>query len=140
LKSELSGVITNLYVAANEKIDVGSNFVEIDTDGKPGEGAAQSAATPTPVAATSTPVATPTPVAAPVKTQSAPTQAPIATTNTVSANHNFTSGVKLNIIGSRAEKREPMSRMRQRISERLKGSQNTYATLTTFNEVLFNRL
>lgn len=27
-----------------------------------------------------------------------------------------------------------MSRLRQRVSERLKGSQNTYATLTTFNE------
>lgn len=28
-----------------------------------------------------------------------------------------------------------MNRIRQRIAERLKGSQNTYATLTTFNEV-----
>ena len=28
-----------------------------------------------------------------------------------------------------------MSRMRQRISQRLKDSQNTYAMLTTFNEV-----
>jgi 2-oxoglutarate dehydrogenase E2 component (dihydrolipoamide succinyltransferase) len=37
--------------------------------------------------------------------------------------------------GSRNQKREPISRMRQRIAERLKGSQNTYATLTTFNEV-----
>jgi len=37
--------------------------------------------------------------------------------------------------GSRNQRREPMSRMRQRIGERLKGSQNTYATLTTFNEV-----
>eukprot|EP01028_Stygiella_incarcerata_P005368 TRINITY_DN2268_c0_g1_i3.p1 TRINITY_DN2268_c0_g1~~TRINITY_DN2268_c0_g1_i3.p1 ORF type:complete len:461 (-),score=121.64 TRINITY_DN2268_c0_g1_i3:128-1510(-) len=33
------------------------------------------------------------------------------------------------------ERRVPMSRMRQRIAERLKGSQNTYALLTTFNEV-----
>lgn len=37
--------------------------------------------------------------------------------------------------GSRNQKREPMNRIRQRIAERLKGSQNTYATLTTFNEV-----
>jgi len=29
-----------------------------------------------------------------------------------------------------------MSRLRQRVSERLKGSQNTYAILTTFNEVI----
>lgn len=33
---------------------------------------------------------------------------------------------------SREEKREPMSRMRQKIAERLKESQNTYALLTTF--------
>jgi 2-oxoglutarate dehydrogenase E2 component (dihydrolipoamide succinyltransferase) len=33
------------------------------------------------------------------------------------------------------ERRVPMSRMRQRIAERLKVSQNTYALLTTFNEV-----
>lgn len=34
MKSELSGVITKQYVAAGGKIDVGGNFVEIDSDGK----------------------------------------------------------------------------------------------------------
>jgi len=33
------------------------------------------------------------------------------------------------------ERRVPMSKIRQRISQRLKESQNTYALLTTFNEV-----
>lgn len=37
--------------------------------------------------------------------------------------------------GNRTQKVEPMSRIRQRIGERLKGSQNQYATLSTFNEV-----
>jgi 2-oxoglutarate dehydrogenase E2 component (dihydrolipoamide succinyltransferase) len=37
--------------------------------------------------------------------------------------------------GNRNQRIEPMSRIRQRIAERLKGSQNNYATLTTFNEV-----
>lgn len=37
--------------------------------------------------------------------------------------------------GNRNQRSEPMSRIRQRIGERLKGSQNNYATLTTFNEV-----
>lgn len=36
--------------------------------------------------------------------------------------------------GNRNQRIEPMSRIRQRIAERLKGSQNQYATLTTFNE------
>ncbi|KAI5288966.1 2-oxoglutarate dehydrogenase complex E2 component [Ascosphaera acerosa] len=38
-------------------------------------------------------------------------------------------------LGSREERRVKMSRMRLRISERLKQSQNTAAALTTFNEV-----
>merc|ERR1719233_1840160 len=37
--------------------------------------------------------------------------------------------------GSRGEKRVSMSRMRQRIAERLKEAQNTAACLTTFNEI-----
>jgi len=38
-------------------------------------------------------------------------------------------------MGSRAEQRVPMSRLRQRIAERLVQSQSTAAILTTFNEV-----
>ena len=37
--------------------------------------------------------------------------------------------------GSRAERREPMSRLRRRIAERLVEAQHTAAILTTFNEV-----
>ncbi|XP_020604244.1 dihydrolipoyllysine-residue succinyltransferase component of 2-oxoglutarate dehydrogenase complex, mitochondrial-like [Orbicella faveolata] len=37
--------------------------------------------------------------------------------------------------GARSEHRAKMTRMRQRIAQRLKDSQNTYAMLTTFNEV-----
>eukprot|EP00959_Pyramimonas_sp_CCMP1952_P024086 505328-Pyramimonas_sp.AAC.1 len=36
---------------------------------------------------------------------------------------------------SRVERRVPMSRLRRRVADRLKQSQNTYALLTTFNEV-----
>ena len=39
------------------------------------------------------------------------------------------------IPGRREERREPMSRLRSRIAERLKDAQNTAAILTTFNEV-----
>lgn len=39
------------------------------------------------------------------------------------------------IAGSRGEKREKMSRLRQTISKRLKEAQNTTAMLTTFQEV-----
>ncbi|KOS17478.1 putative dihydrolipoyllysine-residue succinyltransferase component of 2-oxoglutarate dehydrogenase complex [Escovopsis weberi] len=40
-----------------------------------------------------------------------------------------------NVFGSREERRVKMNRMRLRIAERLKQSQNTAASLTTFNEV-----
>ena len=38
-------------------------------------------------------------------------------------------------LGSRPEQRVPMSRLRQRVAERLVQSQSTAAILTTFNEV-----
>ena len=39
------------------------------------------------------------------------------------------------VLGDRAEQRVPMSRLRQRVAERLVQSQSTAAILTTFNEV-----
>lgn len=39
------------------------------------------------------------------------------------------------VVGARTEQRVKMNRMRQRISQRLKDAQNTYAMLTTFNEI-----
>ncbi|KJH49313.1 dihydrolipoyllysine-residue succinyltransferase, E2 component of oxoglutarate dehydrogenase complex, partial [Dictyocaulus viviparus] len=42
---------------------------------------------------------------------------------------------ELAITGAREEIRVKMNRMRQRISTRLKDAQNTYAMLTTFNEI-----
>lgn len=39
------------------------------------------------------------------------------------------------VPGARVDRREPMSRLRSRIAERLKDAQNTAAILTTFNEV-----
>ena len=35
----------------------------------------------------------------------------------------------------RPERRVKMTRLRARVAERLKGAQNTYAMLTTFNEI-----
>ena len=43
-------------------------------------------------------------------------------------------------LGSREERRVKMNRMRLRIAERLKQSQNTAASLTTFNEVDMSQL
>ena len=135
IKSEGAGVITTIYAGEQQKIDVGANFIEYDSEGKAEGGAKKeqpkenapvqehkpihpTQATPTQATPTQ---ATPT-QATPEKKPSPPTQEKKPTPPP-----QFT--------GSRNQRREPMNRMRQRIGERLKGSQNTYATLTTFNEV-----
>jgi 2-oxoglutarate dehydrogenase E2 component (dihydrolipoamide succinyltransferase) len=48
---------------------------------------------------------------------------------------NTAPAVPLALLGDRAEQRVPMSRLRQRVAERLVQSQSTAAILTTFNEV-----
>lgn len=45
------------------------------------------------------------------------------------------SGIDVHGGPSRKETRVKMNRMRQRIAQRLKDAQNTYAMLTTFNEI-----
>ncbi|WP_425146841.1 2-oxoglutarate dehydrogenase complex dihydrolipoyllysine-residue succinyltransferase [Deinococcus sp.] len=65
---------------------------------------------------------------APISLQTAPATAPV----TPSPAHSASAPVA---SGPRAEQRVPMTRIRQRIAERLKDVQNTAAILTTFNEV-----
>ncbi|MGL4426566.1 MAG: 2-oxoglutarate dehydrogenase complex dihydrolipoyllysine-residue succinyltransferase [Alphaproteobacteria bacterium] len=43
-------------------------------------------------------------------------------------------------VGERLEERVPMTRLRQKIAERLKSAQNTAAILTTFNEIDMSRV
>ncbi len=43
--------------------------------------------------------------------------------------------IDLSVLANRPEQRVPMSRLRQRVAERLVQSQSTAAILTTFNEV-----
>ncbi|KAI0012423.1 2-oxoacid dehydrogenase acyltransferase [Xylariaceae sp. FL0662B] len=76
---------------------------------------------PEPKPETPKPTPTPTP-----KKEAAPKQTQPATDTTTSAGP---------ALGSREERRVKMNRMRLRIAERLKQSQNTAASLTTFNEV-----
>ena len=69
--------------------------------------------------------------------------APAAPTPTPSSSPSSTAGVNSvsskkapsEITGARLETRVPMNKMRQTIARRLKESQNTNASLTTFNEI-----
>merc|ERR1719233_2029925 len=106
VRASSAGVIEDYHCGVDDTVEVGAKLVTINPDGQaPAGGAAKPAAAPTPKAAPAAPKA-PTP---------APSPAPKG--------------------GSRTEKRVPMSRMRQRIAERLKEAQNTAACLTTFNEI-----
>jgi 2-oxoglutarate dehydrogenase E2 component (dihydrolipoamide succinyltransferase) len=146
IKSEGSGVITTIYAGEQQKIDVGANFIEYDLEGK-SEGGDKKQEVKAPVqeskpAASQQTQAAPktesqkvTPGSSETKTTQAQATTPSAkpTPSTPSTPVQNTTPTP-HFTGSRNQRKEPMNRMRQRIAERLKGSQNTYATLTTFNE------
>merc|ERR1719285_110955 len=122
VRASSSGVIEDYHCGVDDTVEVGAKLVTIDPDGKaPAGGAAKPAADPTPAPAPAAQkAAAPAPKAAPAAPKAAtPAPTPSPTPK----------------AGSRAEKRVPMSRMRQRIAERLKEAQNTAACLTTFNEI-----
>lgn len=65
----------------------------------------------------------------------APAVAPAAPPTAKPALPEVKAPVDLSILANRPEQRVPMSRLRQRVAERLVQSQSTAAILTTFNEV-----
>ena len=95
-------------------------LAHLETSARP----AQTDSAPAPVPAASVPASEPARVqAAPAASTPAPVPARV---DSVSA---------APVPGSRAERREPMSRLRRRIAERLVEAQHTAAILTTFNEI-----
>ena len=72
---------------------------------------------------------------APAKAPPPPTQPAAAPTPAKAALPDVRAPVDLSMLAGRPEQRVPMSRLRQRVAERLVQSQSTAAILTTFNEV-----
>ncbi|AET39323.1 dihydrolipoyl transsuccinylase Ecym_4259 [Eremothecium cymbalariae DBVPG len=133
VNSPISGTITKLNFQPEDTVTVGDELAQIEEGGEP---AAASASKPEVEEATTKKEESGAPAApaaaAPPKVSSAdakkPTPAvsePVSATAPQQALGNF----------SRTERRVKMNRMRMRIAERLKESQNTTASLTTFNEV-----
>lgn len=125
------GKVLEILGEVDDIVEVGSGLYRLDTDVEaPAGGApaateeAPDAAAPAETAAAAAPVAaTPPPPAAPKAAPAAPA-APMPAMESITTN-----------LGNRPERRSKMSRMRQRVSVRLKESQNTAASLTTFQEV-----
>lgn len=115
--SPQAGVITAILTEAGETVEIGQKLFEIDTEGV--ASVESSAAAPKAEAPTSTPPPAATkPAPQPKTAAAAPSSSP-------------SKGVAIEY----GETRVKMNRMRMKIAERLKESQNVAAALTTFNEV-----
>ena len=154
VNSPESGIIVEFLAKEGDSVKVGEDFFKLDLDGKPEDGKA--AAAPKKPVATETPKPAAAPVAAEsVKPKEAPKPAPAVAPKPVPVQQQQPSaqaempvtfaadtipGLAPLPSAFRTERRVKMNRMRQRISERLKESQNTAASLTTFNEVDMSNL
>jgi 2-oxoglutarate dehydrogenase E2 component (dihydrolipoamide succinyltransferase) len=150
-----SGVLTRIIKGDGGTVTSNEIIATIDTDGKPVAGTVESAV-PTsvrPVAAVETPVVMP--AARKIAADNAINTVEIngsgrggrVTKEDVLAKASAPAVPKVSVaapaplyalsgnLGDRAEQRVPMSRLRQRVAERLVQSQSTAAILTTFNEV-----
>jgi 2-oxoglutarate dehydrogenase E2 component (dihydrolipoamide succinyltransferase) len=135
-----AGVITEFLVAEGDDVEVGTNIFVLDTDGKKGEAAPvaeapkeENKATETKSAEPPAPAPIPTPTPAPVQ-QAAPAKAKPDMTAPPKAPAPAKAAPSSGAPG-RTERREKMSRMRRTVASNLKGSQNTNATVTTFQEL-----
>ncbi|KAK9480257.1 hypothetical protein V1514DRAFT_289666 [Lipomyces japonicus] len=142
-----AGVITEFLAELEDTVVVGQPIFKIDTeakgDGKPAAAPkaeatkpeAAAAAAPPPSSPSSSSSSQPSQPSAPPKAEASKPAAPAKPKAAEPAEPTTASP-----FGSREERRVKMNRMRLRIAERLKQSQNTAASLTTFNEVDMSNL
>lgn len=127
-----SGAIVEILGEIDDVVEVGSGLYRIDTDaeGTAAEKPVAEEAAAAPVAAEAAPAAAAPAAAAPAAPAAAPpAAAPKATPPPPPVVPSTPA-----MIGARTERRTKMSRMRQRVAQRLKDAQNTAAMLTTFQE------
>nr|XP_039249065.1 dihydrolipoyllysine-residue succinyltransferase component of 2-oxoglutarate dehydrogenase complex, mitochondrial-like isoform X1 [Styela clava] len=137
------GVVEKLLVEDGSTVTPGTPLFTINSDGAaaatPKSEPADVPAPPTPTPdtpASSPPKEIPStlPPAPPVPTQPLST-IPVASVPVTPVKTSTPSVSTEQVTGARTENRVKMNRMRQRIAQRLKDSQNTAAMLTTFNEI-----
>ncbi|PLB39396.1 putative dihydrolipoamide succinyltransferase [Aspergillus candidus] len=135
-----SGTIKEFLANEEDTVTVGQELVKLELGGAP-EPKEESAEKPKEPAAADKPKS-PAPEetkkpeqAKPSKPETEAPKQPSAPKQQPPASKQQTSEESKPSIGGREERRVKMNRMRLRIAERLKQSQNTAASLTTFNEV-----
>ncbi|KHE78682.1 dihydrolipoamide succinyltransferase [Neurospora crassa] len=134
-----AGTIKEFLVNEEDTVTVGQDIVRLELGGAPKEGGAEK-----PAASESKEAApkdsAPAPEKAPepkkeTKPAAAPAPTPAKKETPAPKQESTPAKEALAALGNREERRVKMNRMRLRIAERLKQSQNTAASLTTFNEV-----
>lgn len=129
-----AGVIEQI-IAQEGAVVTGGQLLAMIREGEVGVGVGVKADIS--VAPVSPPAVQSTPVAVAVST-STPTPAPTLTPSerrAIRSGHSLPSTTQQELSAPRTEKRVAMSRLRQKVAERLKEVQNTAAILTTFNEI-----
>lgn len=131
-----SGKISELLVAEGDTVVVGQAVAKVEegdfgSSSSSSSSQAEAAAEPPPAAAAAAPSPPPPKAEPAAAAQPAAPKAAAAPAAPAAAAESEGSPS----LGSRPERRVKMTRLRMRVAERLKGAQNTYAMLTTFNEV-----
>lgn len=126
VRSPIAGKITKLYAAEGAEVNVGEPIMDVEASG---EAPSTAAAAPKKVEAAAPAKAAPAAEAPKAASKEAAKPA-AAAPKAAAAAPVVSSGAM-----ERTETRVKMTRMRQRIAQRLKESQNTAAMLTTFQEV-----
>jgi len=136
IRAPSPGVIKKIFANKDETVKVGADLYVLDTSAAKPETTAAKSEAPTPKASAPTPPSPasqpskPQPAAPSQQTQTSAPQQPAKAPQQPASTPKPTAGPS-----TRTEHRVKMNRMRERIANRLKESQNTYAMLTTFNEV-----
>ncbi|KAK4237232.1 hypothetical protein C8A03DRAFT_44917 [Achaetomium macrosporum] len=140
-----AGVIKEFFVNEEDTVTVGQDLARIELGGAPsGDKPAAEEAKEAPKEAPKQPVPETQPESKKAPEPKAPEPKPASTSTPAkqeaAAPKEQSKPAKATpeapaTLGSREERRVKMNRMRLRIAERLKQSQNTAASLTTFNEV-----
>ncbi|OJJ43333.1 hypothetical protein ASPZODRAFT_136177 [Penicilliopsis zonata CBS 506.65] len=134
-----SGTIKEFLVNEEDTVTVGQDLVRIEAGGAPSESKKEEATEQPkePAATKETQPSKESETSAPSKPSPAPepSKAPAPQKSQPEPPKAAPASESKPTLGNREERRVKMNRMRLRIAERLKQSQNTAASLTTFNEV-----
>ncbi|KAI8612343.1 hypothetical protein BC830DRAFT_1137076 [Chytriomyces sp. MP71] len=133
VNSAESGIILEAFAKEGETVSVGSNLFKVNVNGV-ASGASSAAAAPVPIAPKAT-----APASAAIPKGAAAPAAPVTAAKPV-AGSKAAAAEPPAAASARVERRVKMTRMRKTIASRLKESQNTAASLTTFNEIDMSNL